>query len=552
MTLNSETSPVPLSNHAEWLAALWNNYSCPVTTKKSRAIAQFPASSDSSSMTPAYDFVPSIKTPEKSKPYTPSGTALNTTSPSLQCNKCLGWMEVLDLEPCPQLTVFLLEYHHQAFEQAISHSIAEKAAEGTSINRFQLTLAIDLAILTDFQPALGHRLLWPPAGLPGHNPWHCLLFGTCWDVLQAMLGESCVLLPEQLNLNAYPACLPRLPYLHWSSAQQLLRYSHRSPPNHWVTFKGRIVRLWLPQAAVHSQTFRCQNPRCRNRHYCYYRPQGPSPNVIARSEAAQLAPVSSGTTFLPADRICAHCQEPMDELFENYTLQHTQRVWLSADSATGLDHGLTNSIAICLHGSDVGQFQLGDKVSMIIMVSRSIGYEEGHQGLGPCSSLQLHAWHGYSDRCPIFEEFGKHPKQAISEACVDHIMEQLESYAWHLTGLLELNRRSYCQSSFARMLRALLCSLVAPDGMNICLLTSYAAQGFAQRLLKSLGHLVGVGTWSCGKPIPITMPNDSAPFLDGNLLPDSSMGYFDDRFTMNSGVVRPPTQIFNTYTAVCS
>ncbi|KAJ1974113.1 hypothetical protein H4R35_003769 [Dimargaris xerosporica] len=226
----------------------------------------------------------STKTPNKSKPYTPSFAASGTTSPNRQCGNCSGWLESLGHEPWPQLTNFLLEHHRLAFEQAIAHSIAEKAAEGTSINRFQLTLAIDLAILTDFQPALGHQF-------------------------------------------------------------------HQSSPNHWVTVKGHIIRLWLPKASVHSQTFRCQNSMCRNRHYCHYRPDGPSPNVIARSEAAQLAPVGSRTTLLPADRICAYCQETMNELFENYTLQHTQWMWLLTEPPTGRGHGLTNAIARTLPSS---------------------------------------------------------------------------------------------------------------------------------------------------------------------------------------------------------
>ncbi|KAF9352260.1 hypothetical protein BGX26_009893 [Mortierella sp. AD094] len=178
---------------------------------------------------------------------------------------------------------YLSQYHMSDIQKAVVNSIASSKEVTTS--GYTIRLRIDPIELLQFCSGLGNQLL---RDLESVEPAFHIV---CCQLLQQIVGDDNILLADQVRLSlrllylpgAFQEChLPRIASALELSREDIVNDNHGY--SGFFAISGRISGVSLAEYEIYSQTFKCNNPRCKNKNKLHYTPSVSQYRVVKSTE----------------------------------------------------------------------------------------------------------------------------------------------------------------------------------------------------------------------------------------------------------------------------
>ncbi|KAJ1969666.1 hypothetical protein IWQ62_000474 [Dispira parvispora] len=406
------------------------------------------------------------------------------------------------------LVGYLKTYHHDCFIETIRTAQHDKVDQETQFYWYYLTLSLDPALLVDWHPPFGNALLQCQGSLSnglmtgaGDQQVYNQLFGASLAVLNTLVDDKkLVANPEQLTLTTTLKTMPAFPECTYPTVAHFQRFATNRPPR-LVVLQGLVTAVWLPTKFPNQETLGCTNHVCRDRHFCHYRPQGPSPNVIQHSYRRETVLFSHHPRGpLPGQQLCPHCHMPMVALATECNTRYYQYLSLTdRNPSERVPGSLTGSTVLAsLPQPFVGKVHAGEEIRVVATWKRPDdgvlqqvgGTREGFTGL---IRVILHVW-SYQTISPL--SLAAFPTRRIRRVAqpmpVNEAVNTLAQYLRHgLRDHLEQTSRFHAFPLDVSALKLLLCSLVSVTSvpqrhwLHLGIMTLYASEEFTRALSAS-------------------------------------------------------------------
>lgn len=160
--------------------------------------------------------------------------------------------------------------------EAKARSQTIKSQLKSNINRYDILLRIDPAILLEFGPILGYRLLNNFVATHLDED----LTEACLFILQSTFGPDEILMAEQVRSKIRLEYLPDLPEFQMDKYSTAFHKTRHSKNPLFAIIRGIVECVWMPTSVIFSRTFSCDNPECRNKNYLHVVPSARTNRVI--------------------------------------------------------------------------------------------------------------------------------------------------------------------------------------------------------------------------------------------------------------------------------
>ncbi|KAJ1652299.1 hypothetical protein IWQ61_007331 [Dispira simplex] len=384
-----------------------------------------------------------------------------------------------NLNPNPwadaDLVGYLETYHHGCFIETIRNAQHDKLEQNTQFYWYYLPLSLDLALLVDWHPPFGNVIFQCQGSLSNglmtreeDQQVYNQIFSASLTLLNNLLeDDELVVNPEQLTMTITLETVPTLPECTYPSVAHFQRFATSRPPR-LVILRGLVTAVWLPTKFPIQETLGCTNRACRDRHFCHYRPQGPSPNVIQHSYSRDSVLFSHHPRGpLPGQQLCPHCRMPMVALVTEYKTRYCQYLCLTdRNPSERVPGSLTGATVLaCLPQPLVGKVHVGEEIRVAATLQRPDEDKLQQEG-----------------RIPEVSTLAHYLRQGLR----DHLDPASGLHTFPLdSGALKL----------------LLCSLVSVTTvpqrrwLHLGIMTLYASAEFTRALKRLCGQLIPNFTW---------------------------------------------------------
>ncbi|KAJ1661024.1 hypothetical protein IWQ61_000116 [Dispira simplex] len=416
------------------------------------------------------------------------------------------------------LVGYLEIYHRGCFIETIRNAQHDKLDQNTQFYWYYLPLSLDLALLVDWHPPFGNAVFQCQGSLSNglmtkeeDQQVYNQLFSASLSLLNNLLeDDELVVNPEQLTMTITLETVPAFPECTYPSVAHFQRFATSRPPR-LVVLQGLVTAVWLPTKFPIQETLGCTNRACRDRHFCHYRPQGPSPNVIQHSYLRDSVLFSHHPCGpLPGQQLCPHCRMPMVALVTEYKTRYCQYLCLTdrypSERVPGSLTGAT--VLACLPQALVGKVHVGEEIRVTATLQRPDEDKLQQEGRSPegftgNTRVVLHVW-SYQTVPPLsLSTFpacrvGKVTQPMLANEAVSTLAQYLRQ---GLRDHLDPSSGLHTFPLDSGALKLLLCSLVSVTTvpqrrwLHLGLMTLYASAEFTRALTRLCGQLVPNFTW---------------------------------------------------------